>query len=70
MRGTILNWNYKKLRVVKLVNDSIQHLAASYEKIGNCVWKSGESTNKWLVGAKAILIEEISKFILTFNSIN
>ena len=55
---------------MKLVNDSIQHLAASYEKIGNYFWKSWESTIKWLVGAKAVLIEEISKFILTFNSIN
>ena len=45
------NWNDRKLLVVKLLHDSIQHLAASYQKIINCVCKNGKNRNQ-LVGGK------------------
>ena len=67
--NTVSNWNDKKLQVFKQVHDSIQHLAASFQKIAKCVCKNGKNRNKEFLGGKSALIGEVNRLIFSFNCI-
>ena len=66
----MLNWNDTRLRVVRLVNDSIQQLAANCEKNKQMFGKVGRTGNNCYQGTKAASNVEANESIVTFNSIN